>query len=974
MLSFADSQSDMKELERNFREPEESFFFDQLFVDSVRSTADGTGWASLDQVIDAGKTDAESYEADLKGETGKDPNLYERLTGYDQSVDEYLTEELVSRVLPGKYSTRYRSTQLTDDEGLVNIRLNADLDDLSRGERELFAESIQQNHRYEPNLVDEVDNGHEHLEALIDQGLLRRVEDDGSRYVLIEESAIECAVVDGETPVHYDLVREQFVTSLTAELDGLSDDAVAFTATPEERADFSHSHFSLTAQQVSTSEPMLLLARAYYGQTDRDERRKLEYQFRQGRYPHFLSSGPAMELGVDIGDLNTLLLYGTPPNANSYLQRVGRAGRASGNSLVHSVSQRNPIDYYYHEHPEELIASDPQQVPLNEVNREVLHQSLTWAILDWAATTQWVPWRRDPSGLDDFVVCQDDPVTRMEPRPNDILSFTGLLSTSNLELQFDGDDAPLEALRTLVEENEADVRAWLEDLLSFGVCSACGRKHDVGYKGVCHRDACDGTVGSVLERYGDTIDGALQGTDDHQSFREAIIDLYNDQWREIDGDLEEIDEELADIRREERRTRDRERKQELRERKQQVRRRSDQLDDYLRRLEDMDFGRYLSRESPSAFGLRSVGDSVDYQLIGEDFENISDGSRDRRIALRELHPGAAYLYDSESYVVTRVSWEPLETARISEQFEDAAICTTCGSEYGTDTANCESCGTRLKRLVTKVPERVTAYHHELPLSITPNTRQLRPSSVYRADEEIQSTYAPVETDAGDSFDPEVSYDIVDEDSTVHGRFEYGDVTLVASTKQFWATYKNGGSDPLPNVFEMCGVEGCNGVIANADNSTYCTNNVEHSVEDSIAVRPATKFSTKALRVRFDNEELEHGFAHGLRVALQYIGGVSVRQVPESIEDEGTLVYDSDEGGSGITVLLAQDGGEKFEQAIRIMRETFSPNESKCNCENGCPFCIYQYGCVEQNDPDSFEKDELLELLSHNLHLEMRNDD
>jgi len=159
----------------------------------------------------------------------------------------------------------------------------------------------------------------------------------------------------------------------------------------------------------------MLLARAYYGETDRDERRKLEFQFRQGRYPHFLSSGPAMELGVDIGDLNTLLLYGTPPNANSYLQRIGRAGRSSGNSLIHSVSQRNPIDYYYHEHPEELIAADPQQVPLNEVNREVLHQSLSWAVLDWATTTRWVPWRREQSGFEDLVVCKDEPTFRTDP-------------------------------------------------------------------------------------------------------------------------------------------------------------------------------------------------------------------------------------------------------------------------------------------------------------------------------------------------------------------------------------------------------------------------------------------------------------------------------------------------------------------------------------------------------------------------------
>jgi hypothetical protein len=273
--------------------------------------------------------------------------------------------------------------------------------------------------------------------------------------------------------------------------------------------------------------------------------------------------------------------------------------------------------------------------------------------------------------------------------------------------------------------------------------------------------------------------------------------------------------------------------------------------------------------------------------------------------------------------------------------------------------------------VTKVPERVTAYRHDLPLSQTPNAQRLRPSSVYQADEEIQSTYATVETDAGDSFDPTVTFDIVDESGTVHGQFEYGDVRLVASSKQFQATYRNGGSDPLPNVYEICGVDGCTGVIADVGDSTYCTNNVEHAVEDAIAVRPATQFDTKAVRVRFDDQVLEHGFAHGLRVALQYIGGVSVRQVPESIEDEGTLVYDSDEGGSGITVLLTQNDGEPFERAVRIMRETFSPDTAECNCENGCPFCLYQYGCVERNDPDTFDKEGLLELLSHDLHLEER---
>jgi ATP-dependent helicase YprA (DUF1998 family) len=973
MLSFADSQSDMKELERNFREPEESFFFDQLFVESVRLEANGSGWETLSDVVECGVDDAHQYEEELTGEGGNSPQMYEHLTGYDQSVDEYLREELRSRVLKGKYSQRYRSNQLSDD-GLIDVRLDADLDDLSEGEFELLVEAVGQNHQYEPKLVDKVEGGHDHIEVLVDRGILRRIEEDGSRYVMVHEDIVECAIVDDATPTNYSPSEEEYPTSLEAALGTAPDDSVEFTETIEDRSVFSHPHYSLTAQKVSTSDPMMLLARAYYGETDRDERRKLEFQFRQGRYPHFLSSGPAMELGVDIGDLNTLLLYGTPPNANSYLQRIGRAGRSSGNSLIHSVSQRNPIDYYYHEHPEELIAADPQQVPLNEVNREVLHQSLSWAVLDWATTTRWVPWRREQSGFEDLVVCKDEPTFRTDPRPNDIMTFTGVLASTNFQVQSSSEESPLEALRSLIKENRAEIKEWLEDLLSFSVCSACGRKHAAGYGGECQREDCDGASEPVLNKHGNIVEGVLTGTEDIPSFEETIVDLYFDQQDDIYKDIDELEDEVSDLRRQKRNARDRDEKRRLRDQREQIDRQLDQLYDYVDRLEDMDFGSYLSRASPTAFGLRSVGSTVDYRLVGEDFDPVSDGSRERRIALSELHPCAAYLYNSETYVVTQVSWEPLESARINDDLEDAAICPTCATEYDSNISNCESCGTRLKPLVTQVPERVIAYQHDLPLSSTPSTKQLQPSSVYQNDTEPQNTYAPVETDAGDSFEATFSRDIVDENGTVHGQFEYGDVTLLASTNKYWATYKDGGADPLPNVFEMCGIDGCNGAIARPGDSAYCTNNVEHAVEGSKAVRPATKFSTKAVRIRFDNEELEHGFAHGLRIALQYIGGVSVRQVPESIEDEGTLVYDSDEGGSGITVLLTQDDGEKFERAVELMREAFSPQESKCNCENGCPFCLYQYGCVEQNDPESFAKEELLNLLSHELQLQPRNDE
>jgi len=95
---------------------------------------------------------------------------------------------------------------------------------------------------------------------------------------------------------------------------------------------------------------------------------------------------------------------------------------------------------------------------------------------------------------------------------------------------------------------------------------------------------------------------------------------------------------VSDLRRQKRNARDRDEKRRLRDQREQIDRQLDQLYDYVDRLEDMDFGSYLSRASPTAFGLRSVGSTVDYRLVGEDFDPVSDGSRERRIALSELHP------------------------------------------------------------------------------------------------------------------------------------------------------------------------------------------------------------------------------------------------------------------------------------------------------------------------------------------------
>lgn len=66
-------------------------------------------------------------------------------------------------------------------------------------------------------------------------------------------------------------------------------------------------------------------------------RLEIEDQFRDGTgpaSPNVLAATPTLELGIDIGDLSTVLLGSLPRSVASYVQRVGRAGRLTGNALV----------------------------------------------------------------------------------------------------------------------------------------------------------------------------------------------------------------------------------------------------------------------------------------------------------------------------------------------------------------------------------------------------------------------------------------------------------------------------------------------------------------------------------------------------------------------------------------------------------------------------------------------------------------
>jgi DEAD/DEAH box helicase domain-containing protein len=88
-------------------------------------------------------------------------------------------------------------------------------------------------------------------------------------------------------------------------------------------------------------------------------RREIEAGLRSGSITSVVSTN-ALELGIDIGTLQTAILVGYPGTIASTWQQLGRAGRRSGSVGVF-VASSSPLDQFIVRHPEYFLSSDPEE-------------------------------------------------------------------------------------------------------------------------------------------------------------------------------------------------------------------------------------------------------------------------------------------------------------------------------------------------------------------------------------------------------------------------------------------------------------------------------------------------------------------------------------------------------------------------------------------------------------------------------------
>jgi len=116
-----------------------------------------------------------------------------------------------------------------------------------------------------------------------------------------------------------------------------------------------------------------------------EERRKIEKGLKTGSLVGVTCTN-ALELGVDLGSLDGVIISGYPGTMISTWQQAGRAGRAENESLVVMVAFENALDQYLMKHPEFLFHKSHENAVIDLQNQKIANGHLLCAIKELPLT------------------------------------------------------------------------------------------------------------------------------------------------------------------------------------------------------------------------------------------------------------------------------------------------------------------------------------------------------------------------------------------------------------------------------------------------------------------------------------------------------------------------------------------------------------------------------------------------------------
>ena len=132
-----------------------------------------------------------------------------------------------------------------------------------------------------------------------------------------------------------------------------------------------------------------IYATEHTGILERKDRENKEIDFKERPNYNSLNTIVAtstLEMGIDIGTLNSAINNSVPPLTSNFLQRVGRAGRSSGSALITNFAQSKAHDLFYFEEPKDMMEGEIATPGCYLEAKDILYRHfLAYCLDNWAS-------------------------------------------------------------------------------------------------------------------------------------------------------------------------------------------------------------------------------------------------------------------------------------------------------------------------------------------------------------------------------------------------------------------------------------------------------------------------------------------------------------------------------------------------------------------------------------------------------------